>query len=139
MKNESKILIGGAALVKLGSSRATKDIDFLVNDTTSKEMFSHDIDNNIDYINANGHEFFAKVYAIEAGNEIASPQSLLELKAFSFVQHCLNGNWQKADDAEYDMKFLVRTFNLVGVSLVNKYVGIGELSEINKVISSVKK
>jgi hypothetical protein len=132
------ILIGGQALVTLGSSRSTSDTDYLINDTTSPKPFIHDIENNIDYINANGNKFFAQIYANEAGKEIASPQSLLELKAYSFVQHCINRNFQKADDAEYDMKFLVRKFSLKGVKIVNKFVTIGELSEINKVINSTK-
>lgn len=132
------ILIGGQALVTLGSSRSTSDTDYLINDTTSPKAFIHDIENNIDYINANGNKFFAQIYANEAGKEIASPQSLLELKAYSFVQHCINRNFQKADDAEYDMKFLVRKFNLKGVKIVNKFVSVGELSEINKVINSTK-
>jgi hypothetical protein len=63
----------------------------------------------------------------------------LELKAYSFVQHCLNGFWKKADEAEFDIKFLVREFNLTGVKIVNKFVSEGELSEINKIIKSVRK
>lgn len=134
----TKILIGGAALVELGSSRSTLDTDYLVNDITTKETFIHDYKSNIDYINANGHKFFAEIFNIEKANTIASPQSLLELKAFSFVQHCINRNWQKADDAEYDIKFLCRKFNLKSVKLVNKHVTAGQLSEVNKVINSVK-
>ena len=80
-----KILIGGAALVQLGSSRSTLDTDYLVNDTTSSAPFMKDEANNVDYINANGHPFFAEIFKIEEGNEVASPQSLLELKAFSLV------------------------------------------------------
>lgn len=72
------------------------------------------------------------------GGEIASAQALLELKAYSLVQHCLNGHWQKADDAEYDIRFLVRNFGLKNVEAVKKYVSAGELSEIQKIINSVK-
>lgn len=138
MKATAKILIGGHALVQLGSSRSTNDTDYLVNDLSTTAIFIHDKEANIDYINANGSKFFAIIYANEAGNEIASPASLLELKAYSFVQHCLNHNWQKADDAEYDMKFLVRTFGVRSVSIVKNFVSVGELSEIVKVINSVK-
>lgn len=137
MKNQ--ILIGGQALRELGSDRYTNDVDYLVNDTTSVKAFIHDAENNIDYINANGNKLFAQIYAIEAGKEIASPQSLLELKAYSFVQHCQNFNWAKVDSSEYDMKFLVRTFNLKGLKIANKFMTAGELSEVNKVINSVKK
>ena len=66
-------------------------------------------------------------------------QALLELKAFALVQHCLNGHWSKADNDEYDIKFLVRNFNLTGVSIVKKYISAGELMEVEKVIKSVRK
>lgn len=136
MLNAEKILIGGRALVALGSSRTTQDTDYLINDPSS-DLFVHDGDT--DYINAARHNFFNEIWNAEKNNQIASPQSLLELKAFSFVQHCQNFNFQKADDAEYDMKFLVRKFNLEGVKVVNKYVTSGELSEIKKVIESTRK
>jgi hypothetical protein len=133
------ILIGGAALVQLGSDRRTEDTDYLINDISNTKAFIHDVASNIDYINANGNKFFSAIYATEAGKEIASPQALLELKAYSFVQHCQNFNWKKVDAAEYDMKFLVRTFGLKGLKIANKFMTTGELSEVNKVINSVKK
>jgi len=142
MKIVSKMLmIGGQALVKLGSNRTTSDTDYLINDTTTSKAFIHDVEADTDYCNANGNKFFAAVWKSEAKNigPLASPQALLELKAYSLVQHCLNGNWKKADEAEYDMKFLVRTFNLTGVKILPKYVSSGELSEVNRVINSVRK
>lgn len=138
MKNE-KILIGGKALVTLGSSRLTLDTDYLINDETSKDAFLHDKENNIDYLNANGNKFFKEIFTMEKGNQIASPQALLELKAYAFVQHCQNFAFQKADDAEYDMKFLCRKYDLKEVRIVNNYISNGELSEVQKVIQSVKK
>ena len=141
MNTSKQLLIGGQALVKLGSSRSTIDTDYLVNDTTSKVAFSHNKEANIDYCNANGNKFFAEIWKMESKNigEIATPQALLELKAYSFVQHCLNGFFKKADEAEFDIKFLVREFNLTSVSVVKKYVAPGELSEIEKIIKSVRK
>lgn len=132
-------MIGGQALRQLGSSRHTIDTDFLINDS-SKGLFVHEGD--VDYINAGaGNKFFAEIWKMEAKNngELASPQALLELKAYSLVQHCLNGSWQKADDAEFDIKFLVRTFNLSGVKIVKKYISAGELAEVEKVINSTRK
>ena len=134
MKN-TKTLIGGSALVKLGSSRSTNDTDYLINDINSKEAFICDEKNNIDYLNANGNKFFKEIFEIEKGNEIASPQSLLELKAYAFVQHCQNFNWAKVNDCEFDMKFLSIKFNLKSVKIVNKYVSAGELAEIKKIIT----
>ncbi len=131
-----KILIGGQALRELGSDRYTNDTDYLINDTTSKEAFITSED--VDLINANGNKMFAEIFKIEEGNEIASPQSLLELKAYSFVQHCQNFNWTKVDACEYDMKFLVRKFKLTRLKITQKYISTGELSEIMKVINSVK-
>lgn len=37
------------------------------------------------------------------------------------------------------MKFLVRQFGLTGIKIANKFMTAGELSEVNKVISSVRK
>ena len=141
METTKQLMIGGQALVQLGSNRHTVDTDYLVNDKSSKLAFLHDKAANVDYCNANGNKFFAAIWKAESKNigPLASPQALLELKAYSFVQHCLNGNWTKADDAEFDMKFLVRQYNLTGVKIVNKYVSEGELSEINRVIASVRR
>lgn len=136
-----KLLIGGQALVKLGSSRNTLDTDYLINDKSTNAAFSHNKAENTDYCNANGNDFFAKIWEMETKNigEIASPQALLELKAYSFVQHCLNGFWKKADEAEFDMKFLVREFNLTSIKIANKFISAGELLEVNKVILSVRR
>lgn len=107
MKNQQKILIGGQALRNLGSSRHTEDVDYLVNDIATDAMFVFDLDAKTDYINANGHKFFMEIFNIEKENKVATPQSLLELKAFSFAQHCLNFNFAKADCCEFDIKYLV--------------------------------
>lgn len=137
MKTSRKYKIGGARLVELGSSRSTADTDFLIFDETSKEPFIKDEENNIDYINGNGHSFFKEVFM--SFEEIGEGQALLELKAFSFVQHCLNRNFQKADNDEFDVKFLVRLFDLNDIKIANKYMTSGELSEVVKVIKSTKK
>jgi len=132
---QHKVLIGGQALMRLGSSRSSLDMDYLVNDESTTQVFIHT--DEADYINANGHKFFNEIWEAEKDRDIASPQSLLELKSFSFVQYCLNRDWQKADDAEYDIKFLCRKFLLKNVYTVNKYITNGQLQEINKVIDSV--
>ena len=130
------ILIGGQALRNLGSDRHTEDIDFLVNDLTTKETFI--AEKGVDYINAANNSFFKEIYKEEKGNKQATPQALLELKAYAFVQHCQNFNFAKADACEYDIKFLVRNFD-VSLKIVKKHVSSGELSEITKIINSVKK
>jgi len=129
-----KILIGGQALRNLGSDRYTNDIDYLINDTSTKEAFI--VSEKEDLLNANGNKFFAQIFETEKGNSIASPQSLLELKAYAFVQHCQNFNWAKVDSCEYDIKFLVRTFGLKTVTKVRNFISGGELSEVQKVINS---
>jgi hypothetical protein len=136
MQNTNKILIGGQALRNLGSDRHTNDVDYLINDASSEKAFQ--TSEAVDFLNANGNKFFAEIFKIEEGNEQATPQSLFELKAYALVQHCQNMNWAKADACEYDMKFLVRNFDCTA-KIVKKYVSAGELSEIQKVINSVKK
>ena len=131
-----KILIGGQALRNLGSDRYTNDTDYLVNDLSTKAPFI--TSDEVDFLNANGNKFFAEIFKVEENNETATPQSLLELKAYALVQHCQNFNFKKADACEYDIKFLVRTFGLSKVKIANKYMNSGELSEVQKVINSVK-
>jgi len=133
-----QILIGGAALRELGNDRYTDDTDYLIDDSTSKDSFIHDQENNIDFLNANGNKFFAEIFKIEEGNSIASAQSLFELKAYAFVQHCQNFNFRKADSCEYDIKFLVRKFGIRSSLVAKKYITSGEYSEVEKVINSVK-
>jgi len=130
------ILVGGQALRNLGSDRHTEDVDFLVDNKDSNQAFITGA--SVDYLNANGNKFFKEIYNIEEGNEQATPQSLFELKAYAFVQHCQNFNFAKADACEYDLKFLVRNFD-VKPNIVKRYISSGELSEINKIINSVKK
>jgi len=141
MDEKKQLMIGGRALVKLGSNRLTSDTNYLINDPKSKLAFLHDIENNTVYLNAKGNKFFAEIWKMEANNigPLASPQALLELKAYNLVQDAKNGFFRKADEAEFDIKFLVRSFNLTGVKIVKKYITAGELSEIEKIINSVKK
>ena len=131
-----QILIGGQALRNLGSDRHTEDLDYLVNDITTTETFI--TSKEVDFLNANGNKFFAEIFKIETGNEIASPQSLFELKVYAFVQHCQNFNFRKADSCEYDIKFLVRKFGIKGSLVAKKYITSGEYSEVVKIINAVK-
>lgn len=130
-----QVLIGGQALRNLGSDRYTNDVDYLINDKSTKEAFI--TSDEVDYLNANGNKLFAEIFEIEKGNTQATAQSLFELKAYAFVQHCQNFNFKKADACEYDLKFLVRNFNC-SPKIVKKYITSGELSEIVKIINSVK-
>jgi len=131
-----KILIGGQALRNLGSDRHTNDIDYLINDTTTKEAFI--CSDSEDLLNANGNKLFAEIYEIEKGNIQATPQSLFELKCYAFVQHCQNFNWAKVDACEYDLKFLIRNFGINKSKIAVNHITSGEYSEINKIIDSVK-
>ena len=133
---KAKILIGGQALRNLGSDRYTDDVDYLINDKSTSEAFI--CSEEVDYLNANGNEFFAEIFNIEKYNKQATPQSLLDLKCYAFVQHCQNFNFAKADSCEYDIKFLVRNFN-ISPKIVKKYISLGELSEIEKIIINIKK
>ena len=130
------ILVGGQALKNLGSDRYTNDVDYLINDESTNEAFI--VSESVDYLNANGNKFFAEIFNIESGNGQATPQSLFELKAYAFVQHCQNFNFKKADSCEYDIKFLVRNFGIIESKIARKYMSLGEYSEIIKIIKSVK-
>jgi len=133
------LLIGGQKLRELGSSRHTDDSDYMIYDK-EKEMFSHDHIKNVDYINAAKNDFFMKIWKKEKDNKDMSLNSLLELKCYSFVQHCQNMNFQKADNDEFDIKFLVRKLNFcVYFNNVKHYISDGELSEITKIINSIKR
>lgn len=136
MKENSKILIGGQALRNLGSDRYTNDTDYLINDKSTRDAFI--TSDAVDYLNANGNKFFAEVWEQEQGNKQATPQSLFELKVYAFVQHCQNFNFAKADSCEYDLKFLVRNFNITESKIAIKYITNGEYSEIVKIVRSVK-
>lgn len=132
----NKILIGGRALVALGSARNTLDIDYLVDDKSTREMFIRK--DGEDYCNANGSKFFREIYEIEKERQIASPQSLLELKAYGWVQHSLNGNWKKVTDYEYDIKFLVQNHNVRQLNIVQKYLSRSEFEEVAEFINQIK-
>ena len=132
-----KLLIGGKALNDLGSPRTTEDVDYFIRDE-SKDLFFKE--NDIDYINAAGHPLYAALWELEADNigPLASPQTLLISKAFAFVNHCKNGFWQKADDAEYDIKYLVRHCGVRDISLLEPHVDAGAFKEVQKLIDSVR-
>lgn len=134
-----KILIGGRALAVHGSNRVSLDYDYLVFVENDKTTFLHNQGDNKDedWINANGHPFFNIIYETEKESLVASKQGLLELKAFAFVQHCLNRNWQKANDAEYDIKFLCRAHPGLRLQFVQKHITLGQMYEIEKVIKQV--
>ncbi len=129
------ILIGGQALKNLGSSRNTLDHDYLINDS-SKDLFT--CSNKVDLLNADKSNFFMEIWNQEEGNEQASPQSLLELKAYALVEHCQNQQWQKADDCEYDIKYLVRHCGLTEIKIAQKYMTDGQAQYITGIIEAVK-
>ena len=120
--------------MNLGSSRSTDDTDFLVFESSISETFIHDEENQIDYCNAASNDFFQEIWNLEKGNEQASPQSLLELKAYAFTQHCENFNFEKADQAEFDMKFLARRFDLSATPIAEKYISQGAAATISKIL-----
>jgi hypothetical protein len=139
--SEKQLLIGGAALEKLGSDRKTEDTDYLIC-VAGKPVFSFDKSKNTDYINAAaGNRFFAEIWKMEEKNqgEMASPAALLELKAYALVQHCLNGVWKKADDCEHDMRFLMREYNLGLPKIVKKHVHAGGWLEIERVYQNLRR
>lgn len=112
--------------------RYTDDTDYLVFDESDPRLFVKEEFGDI--INAANHPFYSEIW--EAG---VNEQTMLEMSAFTFVQHCMNGFWEKADTKEFDIKFLVR---LIGkdakISIASKYITPGQELEVNRVIKSVK-
>lgn len=135
-------MIGGQALVSLGSSRQTEDVDYLVK-ADGMPTFIHDKAANADYINAAGKDtkFFAEVWKMEKSNlgPLASPEALLELKAFAFVQHCVQRHFTKADNDEFDITFLARKYELGVPTIVKKYVSAGQYSEIQAIFNRLRR
>ncbi len=133
-----KLLIGGKALNDLGSPRKTADTDYLVSIGDGDLFMKID---DVDYINAAAHSLYKALWELEADNigPLASPQTLLISKAFAFVNHCKNGFWQKADDAEYDIKYLVRHCGVSDITLLKPHVDAGAFKEVQKIIDSVKR
>lgn len=134
---KKKILIGGKALNVYGSNRLTDDTDYLVFIKDNHQPFVKDEHKNIDYINGNGHNFFNEIYELEKNNQIATPESLLELKAYGYIQHRLNGNTKKAIEYEFDMKYLALEFGLKEVKIAKKYLSESALKEVESIIESV--
>ena len=132
-------LIGGQRLRDLGSCRHTEDFDYLICEP-SQPLFRNDPEQNVDYINAAKNEFFGEIWEKETENNEVSLNSLLELKCYSFVQHCENFNFAKADNDEFDIKFLVRKLNFkVDFKLVEKHISAGAMIEIKNVIKKIQR
>ena len=128
-----KRLIGGQRMRELGSSRHTDDLDYLVYDESDARLFINSDEQ--DFINCANHPFYQAIWNL---GEIDA-QAMLEMAAFTFVQHCMNGNWDKADTKEYDIKHLVRVIGRdAKVSLVVNYITKGQETEIERIINSVK-
>ena len=132
-----KILIGGAALRRHGSDRHTDDVDYLVW-IKDAPVFIHKAEG--DLVNAAAHNFLAEVWeSCNPSEGVADPQSMLELKAWAFVNYCQNGDFRHADKAEYDIKFLVRHFDVTKTPILAKVAHAGELAEVAKIIAGVRR
>ena len=128
-----KRLIGGQRMRELGSSRHTDDLDYLVYDESDARLFINS--DSQDFINAANHPFYQEIWALGT----VDAQAMLEMTAFTFVQHCMNGNFDKADTKEYDIKHLVRIIGEnASVELVVKYITKGQENEVRNIIASVK-
>lgn len=130
MNYENKILIGGQALKSLGSPRHTDDADYLVFDENKFDLFVFDEENNIDYMNGNSSNFFEEIYNKEKNNEVASVQSLFDLKAFSLLSHIRNFNKNKINDTVFDLNFLKINFGVDSLKTLKKYITPTEAEEI---------
>ena len=139
MKENKKILVGGKALNIYGSNRLTNDTNYLIFDPSSSEPFIKDEKMSITYLNGNGLKFFEEIFHREKENDIASAQSLMELKAYSYIQHMVNGNYLRAIGDKHDIAFLSLEFDLKSVEVANEYLKENQLDEIEKIIADVTK
>lgn len=133
-------LIGGQKLRELGSDRHTDDVDYLIYDPTDDRLFIHKPDRDI--VNAANHQLYSAVWALDAERDDVSLRALLEMTVFTFVQHCENMNWEKADSKEYDIKFLVRKILQAGepvdYSIALQHISAGAATEVEKIVKSIK-
>ncbi len=138
--NSKKILIGVATLAELESSRHTEGVDYLVYLEDTPDLFIKDHVNNINYINAAAHGFYSELWEREKDviSPVATPLTLLNSKVFAFVQHSKNGFFEKADQAEFDIKFIVRKLNVSDMTIAARYIDPDALAEVQKIIDSVK-
>ena len=132
MSTTKKAMIGGQALRALGHDRHTDDVDFFVN-VPGQPLFSHFDDR--DEVNAACHKFLSLVWDnMTVTDGVADPQTLGELKAWSFINHCQNMQWKKVAATEYDMIFLAREFGVTRFPILEKFAHAGEMSEIMRVV-----
>ena len=131
----NRIMIGGKAMNFYGSNRLTSDVDYLVFEPGREVFFEHD---GGDIVNAAAHPFLHEVWKQEQGNQIVSPQGLMELKAFAFINHCQIGAFMKTYDDEYDMKYLAHKFDIFDVPLIKHFMSPGEYGEVLKILNAVR-
>jgi hypothetical protein len=132
-----KLLLGGQALRQYGSKRYTKDTDYLVYNEESKEPFIHDLENDIDYINAARMPFYKEIWNKEKKNDKISLNSLFEISAYTWVIHLQNFNIDKAEHKEYDMKFILSKMDKKpDMSILKKHLSKSEYDEVEKEIGS---
>jgi hypothetical protein len=138
MMTTTKKLIGGQKLRELGSDRYTDDTDYLIHDESDDRLFIHET--GVDMINSAAHPFYTAVWMLDAESDDVSLRAMFEMTVFTFVQHCENFQFEKADKKEYDLKFLVRKIGLENIdySIAKKYISAGGITEIEKIIKSVK-
>ena len=128
-----KRLVGGQKMREMGSTRHTDDLDYLVYDESDSRLFINS--ESQDFINCANHKFYEAIWNLGT----VDAQAMLEMAAFTFVQHCMNGNFDKADTKEYDIKFLAR---LIGkdakIKIANEFITAGQEQEVKRIITSVK-
>lgn len=129
-------LIGTYALLKLGSSLHTTEVQYLTYRGTSTAMFIYE--DKIRYSNANGSAFFAALWEVEKERfaELATPQTLFELTAFDLLQAIQEGDSTKEREARFNVSFLKRRFGFKQVSVLSKYISPAEYNLLEKAIET---
>ena len=129
-----KLLVGGQYYKKLGSDRFTEDTDYIISEPNSEEQFIHDTENGIDYVNAAKIPIYKEIWEKEKNNDELSLDSAFTLAAYTWKNHLMNFNFDKADDKEHDMKFLMGKMGdkTPNTAIIKKYLSSNEYGELVK-------
>jgi len=129
--DDRKVLVGGVALMLLGSSMHPRNVEYLVKiGPKAIDEFQF-----FTYYNANANAFFNELWEMEKRKKIASPQTLLELRAFNYVNLPVDCDWHIKHNLEFDISFLAgpyNRFNLSGLKILPKYMDKQKLSGFNR-------
>ena len=139
VKYITKILIGDKAMSILGTTRLSESSCYLVLEGNFIEDILRDEQTGSIYVNALGNAFYEEIYRSEKNNLIASPQAMLNLRAYDYIQYLNGKEFEKAAQADYDIRFLIIRYKLQDINIAKKHLSKLQLQEIENLLKSIKK